>query len=75
MAFIERNLQLKNADAGANYVLKALLPRLEEIKPGLMDELSLGIAADKEAIEQAGRMTPELNEVFVSAEQILSKAQ
>ena len=61
-------------DAGANYVLKALLPRLEELKPGLLDELLHGVQADKDAIAAAGKMTPQLEDVFHSAERILGRA-
>ena len=61
-------------DLGANYVLTALLPRLEEIKPGLIDELVSGISADKEAINNSGKMTPDLEEIFISAEKILARS-
>lgn len=61
-------------DAGANYVLKVLLPRLEELKPGLLDELLHGVQADKDAVAAAGKMTPRLEDVFRSAESILGRA-
>lgn len=64
---------MNHADAGANYLLKALLPRLEELKPGLLDELALGIKADKEAINRTGKMTAEIEQVFLSAEHILGR--
>lgn len=43
---------MNNTLAGADYLLRALLPHLEELKPGLLEELSLGTEADKEAIIQ-----------------------
>lgn len=65
---------MKTIDAGANYILVALLPRLEELKPGLLEELVRGIQADKAAINNSGKMTPELEKVFHSAEDILGRA-
>lgn len=61
-------------DSGANYVLTALLPRLERAMPGLLDELVSGIRADQEAIKTSGRMTPQLEETFNSAVKILGRA-
>lgn len=65
---------MNKTDAGANYILTALLPRLEELKPGLLDELVAGVNADKKAIQNSGKMTPELEEVFISAKNILCRA-
>lgn len=62
-------------DAGANYILTALLPRLEKAMPGLLDELVSGVRADRDAIEKTGQMTPELESVFTSAETILGRAE
>ncbi|MQY41157.1 hypothetical protein GG681_00740 [Epibacterium sp. SM1969] len=60
--------------SGANYILAALLPRLEHIKPGLTQDLLAGIRADKAAIESAGKMTPDIEETFCVAEHILAAA-
>ncbi|WP_375691323.1 hypothetical protein [Pseudooceanicola sp. LIPI14-2-Ac024] len=57
----------------ASYVLAALLPRLEALSPGLTDDLAAGLLADREAIRKSGRMTPELEEVFLSAQTILGR--
>ncbi|WP_226550125.1 hypothetical protein [Celeribacter naphthalenivorans] len=57
---------------GANYVLTALLPRLEKLMPGLCDELLAGIRADKEAINMSGKLTADVEEIFCSAEKILA---
>ena len=65
---------MNTSDAGANYLLTVLLPRLEDLKPGLIDELAKGIEADKNAIEQSGKMNPEIEEVFRSAQKILAGA-
>lgn len=65
---------MKTIDAGASYILVALLPRLEELKPGLLDELVRGVLADKETIKSSGKMTPEIEKVFRSAEDILGRA-
>ena len=62
---------MEKADSGANYILAALLPRLEELKPGLVSDLVSGINADKEAIIKSGKMSPEVEAVFHSAENIL----
>lgn len=61
-------------DSAAKYVLTALLPRLEKAMPGLLDELVSGIRADKDAIRNSGQMTPELEETFSSAVNILGRA-
>jgi alkylation response protein AidB-like acyl-CoA dehydrogenase len=61
-------------ESGANYVLTALLPRLEKAMPGLLEELASGISADKEAIRDSGKMTLALENVFISAENILGRA-
>lgn len=65
---------MKTIDAGASYILVALLPRLEELKPGLLEELVHGIQADKATIKTSGKMTPDLEKVFRSAEDILVRA-
>lgn len=54
-----------------SYILRTLLPRLEELKPGLLSELVSGIKADKEAIIKSGQMNPDLEAVFGSAEALL----
>ncbi|SEK40008.1 hypothetical protein [Pacificibacter marinus] len=64
---------MKKDDAGANYILTALLPRLEKLKPGLIEELAQGVNADKQAIKNSGKLTSELEEVFISAEKILGR--
>ena len=65
---------MDNTHAGANYILMGLLPRLEELKPGLLNELALGISADKEAIIKSGQMNSEIEQVFLDAEKILGRA-
>ncbi|WP_417279077.1 hypothetical protein [Celeribacter sp.] len=57
---------------GANYVLTALLPRLEKLMPGLREELLAGIKADKEAIKKSGKLTADVEEIFCSAKKILA---
>ena len=66
-------MTMDKTDAGAAYILAALLPRLEEIRPGLLGDLVSGLAADREAITDDGKMTPELDAVFLSAECILGR--
>ncbi|MEJ8562338.1 hypothetical protein QTO30_14630 [Yoonia sp. GPGPB17] len=65
---------MNRSDAGANYVLSVLLPRLEEMKPGLLEEIALGVSADKQAVVKSGKMNSELEQVFLSAERILGQA-
>lgn len=65
---------MEKMTSGANYILVALIPRLEELKPGLTRELIDGINVDKEAIAKSGGMNPEVEEVFQSASDILSFA-
>ena len=65
---------MEKMTSGANYILVALIPRLEELKPGFTRELIDGINADKDAIAKSGGMTPEVEEVFQSASDILSFA-
>lgn len=61
-------------DSAATYLLAALLPRLEELRPGLVDELMHGVKADKDSAEKSGQTTPEADAVFRSAERILGLA-
>lgn len=65
---------MNTSDSGARYILTALLPRLEEIRPGLLAELVSGIGQDRAAIEDSGKMTPQIAEAFASAEHILGRA-
>ncbi len=60
-------------DTGATYLLTTLLPRLEASMPGLLDDLAAGVCADRQAIVDAGKMTPEIEEVFRSVAAILGR--
>ena len=60
--------------AACRYLLVALLPRLESVRPGLVAELSDGVRGDRGAIQAKQKTPPELQAVFDEALKILSLA-
>lgn len=65
----------RNASADACfYILSALLPRLNEMKPGLVDELIAGVAADRAGCAQDIPDREHVNATFNEALRILQLA-
>jgi hypothetical protein len=62
----------QNSAAACQYLLAALLPRLDRAHPGLVSELRAGIAADREAMTAAGKLTPEIDRTISEAFRILN---
>lgn len=58
--------------AACRYLLVALLPRLELAHPGLISGVRAGIAADREAMASAGKLSPEVDATVSQALRILS---
>lgn len=62
-------------DGAADYILAMLLPRIEKLNPGLLDDLLAGAKADMDAVIKSGQMTAEVEQRFQSAIQILQRAK
>ncbi|MEM6461883.1 MAG: hypothetical protein AAF724_08210 [Pseudomonadota bacterium] len=56
------------------YLMTIVLQRLENLHPGLIQELVDGVNADKDAIAASAKGTPETEEVFESVFSILTRA-
>ena len=68
-------MQKENAEvtaAACRYVLAGLLPRLERLQPGLIADLRSGIEGDRQAMADAGTLSPQVHAVVAEALRIVS---
>ncbi len=59
--------------AACRYLLAGLLPRLERLQPGLVDDIRSGIEGDRSAMAKAGTLSPEVDAVVAEALRIVAR--
>ena len=58
--------------AACRYIVVGLLQRLERAHPGLLAELQLGAAGDRQAMADAGNLSHDVDVMFSEVQRILS---